>query len=281
MSKWNMVIDVARCSNCHNCVLASKDELEGNAFAGYTAPLPRHGAEVIRIVSRVRGEGAMVDASHLPLMCNHCDDAPCVKAAPEIINKRKDGIVIIDPQRAEGRSDLLQACPYGAIVWNADAQVPQIWFFDAHLLDAGWTEPRASQACPTGAMKAIRQSDEAMARQVQAEGLEVLSPHLKTSPRVYYRNLGRTRDRFLGGTVCYCDATGELEVCIDATVTLRQGGACLRVQQTNAFGDFRFDGVVDGDYTLSIEHAVRGRLQQPVRIDGRSRYLELLQLGAG
>jgi Fe-S-cluster-containing dehydrogenase component len=49
VKKWNMIVDVARCENCHNCTLALKDEFVGNTFPGYSAPQPRHGHEWIRI----------------------------------------------------------------------------------------------------------------------------------------------------------------------------------------------------------------------------------------
>ena len=81
MDKWNLIVDVARCENCHNCVLATKDEHIGNEFPGYAASQPEHGHEWIRILRRVRGEAPMVDCAYLPVTCNHCDDAPCVRAA--------------------------------------------------------------------------------------------------------------------------------------------------------------------------------------------------------
>ncbi len=72
MSQWNLIIDVARCENCNNCVLANKDEFVGNDFPGYSAGHELHGKGTIRIHRRVRGEGHMVDAAYLPAMCNHC-----------------------------------------------------------------------------------------------------------------------------------------------------------------------------------------------------------------
>ena len=80
MKKWNLIVDVALCENCHNCTLAAKDEHVGNDFPGYAAPQPKRGHDWIRIERKVRGTAPMVDAAYLPTMCNHCDDAPCVKA---------------------------------------------------------------------------------------------------------------------------------------------------------------------------------------------------------
>ena len=38
MQKWNMIIDVAECTNCNLCTLAVMDEYVGNDWPGYTAP---------------------------------------------------------------------------------------------------------------------------------------------------------------------------------------------------------------------------------------------------
>ena len=66
----------------------------------------------------------MVDAAHMPVMCNHCDHAPCIQAARDGAIDKSDGIVIIDPQKAKGRKDLVQSCPYGAIWWNEELSFP-------------------------------------------------------------------------------------------------------------------------------------------------------------
>ena len=115
--KWALFVDVARCHNCRNCFIACKDEHVDNDYPGYAAPQPRHGHAWIDIRTRERGAAPMVDVAHVPVMCNHCEDAPCMKAAPDAVSRRPDGIVIIDPVKAKGRRDLVDACPYGAIHW--------------------------------------------------------------------------------------------------------------------------------------------------------------------
>jgi len=39
-AKWNLVVDVANCTNCNNCALAVQDEHVGNAFPGYAPEMP-------------------------------------------------------------------------------------------------------------------------------------------------------------------------------------------------------------------------------------------------
>src|SRR4249919_401295 len=78
MSKWNMIIDVAECTNCNNCTLATMDEYVGNDWPGYAAPMPKHGHRWIDILQKERGQAPMIDIAYVPVMCNHCDNAPCV-----------------------------------------------------------------------------------------------------------------------------------------------------------------------------------------------------------
>ena len=278
MKKWNLVVDVALCENCRNCTLAAKDEHVGNAFPGYAAPMPARGHDWIRIERKVRGSAPMVDAAYLPTMCNHCDDAPCVKAAPDAVRKRPDGIVIIDPEKARGRRDLVDACPYGAIVWDEAQRLPQAWIFDAHLLDAGWNEPRCVQACPTGAIRTAKASDEEMATRASAEGLEVLKPELGTRPRVWYRNLHRFTKCFIGASVI-ADVDGALECIPGASVVVRKDGRERARATTDTFGDFKCDGLEpdSGVYRVEIAHPKHGTANATVEL-GESRYLGHVRL---
>lgn len=279
MDKWNLIIDVARCENCNNCVLATKDEHCDNDFPGYAAPQPRHGHEWIKITRRVRGSAPMVDAAYLPATCNHCAAAPCIEAAKDgSVYKRDDGIVIIDPQKAKGRKDLVKACPYGAIWWNEEQQLPQKWIFDAHLLDAGAKEPRCVQSCPTGAMRAVKIPDEAMTALARQQGLEALRPELGAKPRVWYRNLFRFNKCFVGGSVVG-EVDGRTECIAGAKVSLLRAGSQLQQATSDAFGDFKFDAIEprSGVYHVEVTHERFGSVQLAVEL-GESQYLGKIRL---
>src|SRR5580658_202441 len=225
MKKWNMIIDVAECTNCNLCTLSAMDEYVGNDWPGYSAPMPRHGHKWINILQKERGQIPMIDIAYVPTMCNHCDDAPCIKAAPQgAIKKRKDGIVIIDPAKAKGQKQLVEACPYGHIWWNEEQQLPQAWTFDAHLIDQGWQQTRGQQSCPTGAM-----------------------------PRVYYRNLWRYSKCFIGGSLSE-EKNGAVDCIEGASVQLVKDGVSIAVTTTDNYGDFKFDKLDEdsGRYTVQI-----------------------------
>lgn len=280
MKKWNLIIDVAKCENCNNCMLTTKDEHVGNNFPGYAAPAPRHGNFWIKVLRRVRGDGAMVDAAYRPSTCNHCDNAPCIAAAKDgSIYKRQDGIVIIDPVKAKGRKDLVESCPYHAISWNDELGLPQKWIFDAHLLDQGWTRPRCVQSCPTGAMQVEHVEDAEMKEIATREQLEVLRPDLKTNPRVYYKNLYRYNKCFLGGTVV-AEVAGILECVEGARISLRQQGKEVQNARSDCFGDFKFDRLEPGSgpYDVEITHPEFGTTSARADL-AESVYLGTIALG--
>jgi Fe-S-cluster-containing dehydrogenase component len=208
----------------------------------------------MNIHRKERGQFPIVEVVYLPQPCMHCDEAACMKKAPEgVIYKRKDGLVIIDPVKAKGRKELVEACPYGAIYWNEEAQVPQKCTGCAHLLDDGWTETRCSQVCPTGAIKLVLAEDAEMAKLAAAEGLQTYRADLGTKPRVYYKNLHRWEKVFVAASVAYKDTD---ECAEGAKVTVKAGGSEVGTGVANNFGEFRVDKLEPGkEYEVVIEAA--------------------------
>ena len=155
-----------RCIGCHACTVACKSE--------HDVPLGVNRTWLKYIES---GEFPNTGRSFSVMRCNHCDDAPCMKAAKNgAVRKRPDGIVIIDPEKSRGQKKIVAACPYNVIFWNEEKDIPQAWPFDAHLLDEGWTRTRAEQACPMNVFRTICVDDARMQRIQAEEDLEVLRP---------------------------------------------------------------------------------------------------------
>lgn len=272
MKKWNLIVDVAECTNCNLCTLAAMDEYVGNEFPGYSAPMPKHGHKWINILQKERGQVPAVDIAYVPTMCNHCDDAPCIAKGGGAVKKRDDGIVLIDPDKAKGRKDLVEACPYGHIWWNEELQLPQAWTFDAHLIDGGWRQTRGQQSCPTGAMRAICVDDVEMAKIAREQELEVVRPELETKPRIYYKNLWRYSTCFIAGSVSI-ETKGTVDCVEGATVRLLQNGAVVAEATTDNYGDFKFDrlGENSGDYSVEVafgknKRSVKARLGESINL---------------
>ncbi|MEM2915548.1 MAG: 4Fe-4S dicluster domain-containing protein, partial [Candidatus Bathyarchaeia archaeon] len=121
MARYGMLVDVAKCIGCYNCWLACKDEHCGNEHQGYFVAQPETGHFWIKIIERERGKFPKVKMAFIPMLCMHCENAPCVRAAKDgAVYQRKDGIVIIDPKKAVGQREILTSCPYRVIYWNEE-----------------------------------------------------------------------------------------------------------------------------------------------------------------
>lgn len=253
--KWNMIVDVAKCNNCYNCFVGTKDEYVGNEHKGYTKPQPLHGHQWVDIKRAEGGQWPMVEAQFRPVMCNHCDDAPCMKVAKDgAIKKRSDGIMIIDPEKSKGQKQIVDACPHGAVFWNEELEIPQAWPFDAHLLDQGWEKTKIETCCPTDVFRSVKVTDEQMVRMVSEEELTTLESAVDTKPRVYYKNAHVFEKTFIGGTVVR--KKGEVEDCVVGAVAIaKKDGQEIGRAETDAFGDFKISMLPKGlgEVTVEIE----------------------------
>jgi Fe-S-cluster-containing dehydrogenase component len=278
MKKVCLVVDVTRCSNCHCCFLADKDEHVDNDWPPYSLAQPKHGHRWIHIQRKERGVFPKVEVTYLPTFCNQCREAPCLAAGPRgAVYQRADGIVIIDPTLAKGCRELVAACPYGHIYWNEEREVPQKWTMSAHLLDAGWKQPRAVQACASGALSFHLFTEREAEEHVAASGLEVLHPEYQTRPRVYYRSLHRFTRAFIAGTIV--SAREGIEECAASiAVALFRGDARIQETTTDTFGDFKFDNLPEGSgrYRIQVAHPSKPLLSRDVVLD-TSTYLGVIQ----
>jgi Fe-S-cluster-containing dehydrogenase component len=277
--KWNMIVDIERCNNCRGCFLAVKDEHTGNEFPGYAAEQPPMGANWLDIERKERGSYPIVDAHFKPVMCNHCDDAPCMKVAKNgAIKKRGDGIVIIDPDKAKGQKEIVDACPYGAVSWNAELELPQIWIFDAHLLDQGWDKTRIEQMCPTDVFRSVKVEDAEMQRIVESEGLETRGSKEGARPRVWYKNTHLFDKIFVSGTVVAM--VDGIEECVaGAEIIVKKDGSEVGSATTDIFGEFKIDKLEpeSGSYEVKISAATRSTSQN-FELTDASLYLGTLEV---
>ncbi|MBP2654785.1 MAG: hypothetical protein H6Q73_2354 [Firmicutes bacterium] len=251
MKQWYMVIDVAKCHDCNNCFMACKDEHVDNKWPGYTDAQPRHGHRWMNIERRERGQYSRNDVAYLPMPCQHCENAPCIKAGNGAVVRREDGVVIIDMEKAKGNKELEKSCPYGAIYWNDEVATPQKCTMCAHLLDdESWAPgmPRCEHVCPTGAITTYKLEPTALEKKIKEEGLTVYKAELNTDPHVLYKNLFKFTKNFITAGVLVDGDCFE-----NATVNLKSKGEVVATQKTNFFGEFKFDGLENGEYVVEVD----------------------------
>ena len=234
------LVDVSICNGCYNCQIACKDEHCSNDWMPYAKPQPETGQFWMKLEEHIRGTVPKVKMHYVPVLCQHCADAACMKAAPEAIYRREDGMVIIDPEKAKGNKAIVDSCPWGVIYHNEELDLPQKCTGCAHLLDRGWKEPRCVDACPTGALTFGEESE------LDLTGFSLLRPELAGLPRVYYKGIPKN---FIAGTLY---DPKKSEIIEGAALTLRSPNGENLTAQTNGWGDFWFEGLEGGVYSLDI-----------------------------
>lgn len=264
MARYGMAIDLDRCIGCYNCQVACKDEHVGNDFPHIAKSQSTFGQfwmslkEQERVLSSDR-----IRVYYYPHLCNHCGDAPCIKAAQGgAVYQRADGIVIVDPDQAVGQKQLVDSCPYGAIFWNEEANLPQKCTFCAHLLDDGWQVPRCVQTCPTDCLifGDLDDPESRIAKFVAARQPGVLYPQHQTQPQVLYAGLPQP---VVSGTVVRGD---NQEAGDGATVELVGPSGKKQQLVADAYGEFCLNGAEPGKTQLSISLGGYVTLQQTLEV---------------
>ena len=239
------VVNVNDCVGCRACQVGCKDEHCGNEWSPYTKSQPEVGQFWLKVNQQERGKRPHVKVTYLPVLCQHCENAPCMKVATNgAVYGRDDGLVLIDPVKAKGQRKIMQACPYNCVFWNEALDIPQKCTGCAHLLDGNHpvSIPRCVDNCHIDVIQFGEESE------LDLAGTEQLHPEYGTKPRVYYRGLPK---KFVAGTVYDPDAQ---EVYIGATATL-SGEAGTFSTTTDEWGDFWLRDLPEADFTLTITAA--------------------------
>ncbi len=189
MGKKAFLIHVDRCSGCSLCIVACKDEHVANSYAPWTSPQPDSGQFWMNVIRIERGKIPRVRMSYLPLLCQHCENAPCIKACSEdAIKRRGDGLVWIDPDVCNGCGLCRPACPYDVIYMNGELGIAQKCTGCAHRVDEG-LQPRCADVCPHEAIVFADETDPVFDRHGQGGPNETYHPEYQTKPLVQWRAL--------------------------------------------------------------------------------------------
>lgn len=177
MARLGMLIDLRTCIGCHACSVSCKSE--------YDVPLG-----VFRDTVKYVEEGQYPKAKRhfIPVLCNHCEDAPCLEACPtSAIERLEDGQVVINKGDCNVNRFCMAACPYGAIYVDPVEEVAQKCTFCEHRTAQGM-QPACIDACPTKCrvFGDLDDPTSAIAKKIAANPTRVWKADAGTRPKVFY-----------------------------------------------------------------------------------------------
>jgi len=130
MPRYAMVIDLQSCVGCGACSIACRNENN----------VPE-GIYWSNKITETSGTFPDVRYHYIPTLCNHCENAPCVRGCPtQAMHKLDNGITMHDPKKCIGCKYCEFNCPYGVIYFNWRKPHP-FWRDGTELIKGGTFSP--------------------------------------------------------------------------------------------------------------------------------------------
>ncbi len=117
-TRWGMVVDLDRCTGCQACVAA--------CYAENNIPINTEEVVIqdrahnwIRIERYWEGEYPNIKARFMPVLCQHCSNAPCEPVCPVYATYHNpEGLNVQIYNRCVGTRYCINNCPYHARFFN-------------------------------------------------------------------------------------------------------------------------------------------------------------------
>ena len=137
---YSMVIRQDRCIDCKRCTEACVT----------TNRVPDYGWRTT-ILKRELPESVDQKWDFIPILCNQCNNPPCVRTCPTkaTYKNKENGIVMMDNKKCIGCKSCMMACPYDARYFNeAKSAIDKCDFCFETQLSQGKTNVACAEACP-------------------------------------------------------------------------------------------------------------------------------------
>ena len=100
---------------------------------------------------------------HLAVTCRQCEDTPCIRACPKdaLFQSEETGAILVDDTKCDGCKWCLEACEYGAIRYDENANTVVI----CDLCDGN---PKCKEMCPEEAIDFVPEESDIAKTWVEA-----------------------------------------------------------------------------------------------------------------
>jgi Fe-S-cluster-containing dehydrogenase component len=140
---YSMVIHQDRCIDCELCMTACVK----------TNNVPAYGYRT-RILERYDAKSADRKREFIPVLCNQCNNPPCVTGCPTKATYKSavNGIVMMEQKKCIGCKTCMAACPYNARYFNEETRaVDKCDFCFGSRLSKGEKLTACAAVCPAKA----------------------------------------------------------------------------------------------------------------------------------
>jgi Fe-S-cluster-containing dehydrogenase component/formate-dependent nitrite reductase membrane component NrfD len=177
MANYGFAIDLRKCIGCHACTIACKAE--------HDIPV---GVNRCWVKTVEKGSFPQARRFFFPVLCNQCEDAPCVRICPtRALFKRRDGIVDLHGDNCIGCRSCMEACPYDQLFIDPNTHTAEKCNFCANRVENKLL-PACVSVCPTECRIFGDLDDPAseVSRIVQHEAFMLRKPEKGTGPKIFY-----------------------------------------------------------------------------------------------
>lgn len=152
-----LLVDPEKCTGCRICEAACSLHKERAASS---------------VKSRIHVLRWEAEGWDIPVVCWHCEGAPCEKVCPvrALHRDMETGAILIDADLCIGCRECMAVCPFGGVTMSEDGQMVKC--------DLCGGDPFCVKLCPTGAIKYVKPSRFTLSKKREAalKMVEILKP---------------------------------------------------------------------------------------------------------